>query len=342
MPEWLFNNHLQDVIAVPDGGFGRHNASIFDRLRSSRIFMAGALAINLLISPVISADTVEAAQPTVIEQQQDGETGAIVADTVREYFHDHAISDEPAHEHTKRTWIMNTRVLNSVTSDPAALAAIANDRIFAIGFDPHNVTDSEKELDIIPTYTSTKAGNIVNAILNKTLPKYIGAILYDNEPWALTPPYEYEHYKRIYKDLSELIHNDSHMLFIVPPVPSVRALKVAKYADVVDIQAQFAQSSANRYKNTIAWKARKVAEANPDAIILSGISTNPSAGVPDPRTLVLIVDKTNGKFVDGYWLNEPNGGGTKSCPHCYPLRADIGKKFLRLLGPAHLGQGREN
>ncbi len=341
MPECLFNDWQHGPVEVPDGVTDQDHPSFFDRLRYSRLFAAGLLAANLLISP--GGTSHANATITAPSEQHINPFGEISIDgAVHSDVYDNGSEDENRGMPAVRTWIMNSRVLNSVTSDPESLAAIAKDRIFAIGFDPHDATDSEKDLNIIPTYTSTKAGNIVNEILNKTLPKYVKAILYDDEPWALTPPYEYDHYRRIYKELSELIHDDNHMLFIVPPVPSARALKVAKYADVVDIQAQYAQSSTSRYNNTIAWKARKVAQANPDAIILSGISTNPSAGIPDPRTLVMIVDKTYGKLVNGFWLNEPDGGGTKSCPHCHPLRADIGRKFLSLLGPANLGHTLKN
>ncbi|HSW80527.1 MAG TPA: hypothetical protein VLG47_07155 [Candidatus Saccharimonadales bacterium] len=313
---------------------GEHNRSLFDRLRSSRILAAGALALSLFMTQSIASDSAQNSMPVITDQQSGTNVGGDIANTVADYLQVHEIGADLQLQHPKRTWIMNARVLNSVSSDPAALSAIKNDRIYGIGFNPNTASKAEKGLDIIPTFTSTSADNIVNAILDKRLHHYVKAILLDIEPWELTPEYQQLHYRKIYKMVGELVRN-SHMQFIAPPVPSNRAVKIARDADVVVIQSQFAQSSLSDYKQVMAWRAQKIANENPHALILSGISTNPASGVPNPRMLVRIVENTYGTLVNGYWLNEPLRGGTKSCPHCQPLRADIGRKFLSLLGPAY-------
>lgn len=231
---------------------------------------------------------------------------------------------------TGRNWIMAHGALDQMTSDAGARAGILADTIYSPGFNPANATEGEQGLNIIPVKTFTSEQTFANDLLAGTIPGYVKAVLYDNEPWSLTPSAERANVVSYYQQFAALAHAHG-LIMISTPVPNSYAPKVAPYSDVVDVQAQFAQSSVSAYLKASRAALEDSAAANPKAIMLSGLSTNPSAGDPTPPQLLNIAHATFPSLVQGWWLNIPNPG--TACPNCRPPRPDIGIAFLTALGP---------
>lgn len=232
---------------------------------------------------------------------------------------------------TPRVWIIAKHALDQLTHDPGARAAITGDTIYSPGYDPANAASSERGLYVIPARSYQSEAKIESDVAAHKIPSYVKAILYDNETWALTPDAE-KHDPVLYYQRGYALAHAHGYAFIATPVPRTLAPSVAHYADVVDIQAQFAQSSSSAYLAAVQEVIDQVKQANPKAVVVSGLSTNPSAGDPTPQQLLDIAKATYPGLARGWWLNVP-GKGT-ACPKCNQPRPDIGIKFLQMLGKA--------
>ncbi len=230
---------------------------------------------------------------------------------------------------TTRYWIINQKALNEMSANPSARAALANDTLYVTAFRPDQMTLAEAGLHIVPTRRYTSAATFAQSIANGTIPSYVKAILYDNEPWPLTPISEQQNIVFYYKQADSLA--DAHgLLLIAAPVPSSYDALVAPYADIIDVQAQAKQATASTYVNYIRPRVQDSREANPRAIILSGISTNPTAGDPTAQQLLNIAANTFPDLVHGWWLNIPSPG--IACPRCHQPRPGTAVSFLSRLG----------
>lgn len=233
-------------------------------------------------------------------------------------------------EVVQRYWIMTSTALSEVTANSKALAALKNDTIYVSAYNPTSAPTREQNLHIIPTVVYQSESKFATDVTNGTIPSYVKAILYDNEPWPLTPPSEQSNPVFYYQQAYTLAHSHGYTM-IATPVPNMLAPAIAPYADIVDIQAQYAQASATTYLEAVKSVIEHVKQANPQTIILSGLSTNPTAGDPTPQQLLNIASATYGDLTHGWWLNIPKAG--VACPRCNQPRPDIAVSFLQMLGP---------
>ncbi|HEV2402706.1 MAG TPA: hypothetical protein VGS08_00720 [Candidatus Saccharimonadales bacterium] len=240
-----------------------------------------------------------------------------------------ASADRP-HPQAQRYWIMSHTVLDKMSANMSARAALANDILYVTGFSPDQTTPAEQGLHIIPTRDFTSETTFARSISSGAIPSYVKAVLYDNEPWQLTPRNERQNVVFYYQRANEIAHAH-RLLLIATPVPSSYSVQVAPYADVVDVQAQSEQASVSMYVNHIQSRAQGSRRANPRVVVLSGVSTNPTAGDPTPQQLLDIANATFPNTVQGWWLNIPSPG--TACPRCHQPRPDIGISFLSQLGP---------
>jgi hypothetical protein len=175
----------------------------------------------------------------------------------------------------------------------------------------------------------------------------IGAVLYDNESWTLTPTNE-QHDPGTYVALAAGIAHQHGLVFIAAPAMDLvtvlgqnpgesRAnaylrLGLAKIgasrANVINIQAQSLESSMPSYSSFVSSAQAQARSANPNVVVLAGLSTNPSGVAASPQTLYEDVKATR-SVVNGYWLNVP--GSSPECPNCGTPRGDIAVQFLQLL-----------
>ncbi len=230
----------------------------------------------------------------------------------------------------KRTWIIQSQALRLIAKrSSAALDALRHDVVLVPFNRDYPIPAAAAHLNIILVAYYASEHNLKRA---RYIYKGTKAILYDNEnqpSWHTTPEIEKKHQYRYCKRAAEFSHSHGYA-FIATPLSKKHSrliAEVARFSDVVDVQAQWLQSSITRYSNHVLPLAREVRRANPSTIILSGLSTNSDlGGVPTPSQLVACARSVQ-PLVQGYWLNLPTARRRDG-------HADIACEFLELLGPA--------
>jgi hypothetical protein len=232
--------------------------------------------------------------------------------------------------HGRRTWIIQSQALRLIAKHSrGALDPLRNDVVLVPFNRDYPIPAAASHLRIILVGYYASEHNLKRA---KYIYRGTKAILYDNEnqpSWTTTPEIEKRHQYRYYKRAAEFAHAHGYA-FIATPLSRKHSrllAQVAPFSDVVDVQAQWLQSSVKSYSNHVLPLAREVRHANPSAIILSGLSTNSDlGGIPTPSQLVACA-KSVEPLVQGYWLNLPTAKRRDGY-------ADIACRFLELLGPA--------
>ena len=172
------------------------------------------------------------------------------------------------------------------------------------------------------------------------------AVLYDDEDWSLTPRAQQEDPVKYEAEGYRLARERGIVFIAAPATDLVRVLdpdgsgsvvqrflsldligRSARYADVVDIQAQGLEGSA-QYASFVTAAAAQARSANPDVRVLAGLSTNPSGRAISSAVLIADADSVRG-VVDGYWLNIPSAG--TACPQCGTARPRTAVPWLEKL-----------
>jgi len=260
-----------------------------------------------------------------------GFMGAVAAGPFMGLPAQNAYSTEPHYRipRAKRTWIIESHALRLIAErSSAALDALRNDTVLVPFNRDYPIPAAASKLNIILVAYYASEHNLRTA---RYIYRGTKAILYDNEDqpsWRNTPMIEKEHQHRYYKKAAEFAHSHGYA-FIATPLSKDHlrvAVRVAPLSDVLDIQAQWLQSSTTQYSNHVLPLAREVRKANPSTIILSGLTTNSTlGGIPTPSQLVACA-KSVEPLVQGYWLNLPTDTRRDGYAH-------IACKFLELLGP---------
>ena len=174
------------------------------------------------------------------------------------------------------------------------------------------------------------------------------AVVYDDEDWSLTPKAQQQNPSRYESEGYRLARERGVVFIAAPAMDLVRVLdpdgsgsiaarflsldligQAARYADVVDIQAQGLEGGA-QYASFVTAAAKQARSANPDVRVLAGLSTNPSGRAISSTVLTEDADAVRG-VVDGYWLNIPSAG--TACPQCGTARPQTAVPWLeQLLG----------
>lgn len=229
-----------------------------------------------------------------------------------------------------RFWIMGAPAFNQVVVDAGARQALANDTIYVPGSGSTPLVSQATGLHVVPTESFTNEANLARAIAKKTIKPDTKAILYDNEHWPLTPSNEQANPLLYYQKAAALIHASGYIFIGTPVSKTDPAIddQIAPYVDVLDIQSQYDQAAMNAYTSHVLPIAQAARKTNAKLIILSGLSTNPPAGIPTVQQLVDDAQAVN-SVVQGYWLNIPAPG--KACPKCQAPQPQIGIQFLNSL-----------
>jgi len=194
------------------------------------------------------------------------------------------------------------------------------------------------------TFTSYQA--MEKQFAGRGLPGGTTAVLYDNEDWSLTPAAEQRDPAK-YEELAAKLAHAHHLLFISTPATDLTdvlaptesdhfaaylrlglAASAAKYADVIDIQAQGSEASLSRFTAFVKAAAAQARHANPHVIVLAGLSTNPSGQhvTSAQFTSAYMAVRPD---VNGYWLNIPAQG--TACPRCGTPQPKVAVPLLRTL-----------
>ena len=174
----------------------------------------------------------------------------------------------------------------------------------------------------------------------------VAAVLYDDEDWSLTPKAQQEDPVKFEAEGYGLARRRGIVFIAAPAMDLVRVLdpdgagsvaqrflgldligQAARYADVVDIQAQGLEGGA-QYASFVTAAAAQARSANPDVRVLAGLSTNPAGRAISASVLAADANAVRG-VVDGYWLNIPSAG--TACPQCGTARPQTAVPWLEKL-----------
>jgi hypothetical protein len=158
------------------------------------------------------------------------------------------------------------------------------------------------------------------------VPSYVSAVHYDDESWAQTPPAEQLHPAAFQRRFCGLAHEHGWTCVTGPGqdlcgvVPHPRgetnarcyldlnlAGKAARFADVVDLQAQALEArGARAYSHFVRRAARQARAANPRVVVLGNLSPSPSGGAVTAERLAACA-RAALPYVDGFYLTIPDG-----------------------------------
>jgi hypothetical protein len=178
------------------------------------------------------------------------------------------------------------------------------------------------------------------------LPAGTTAVIYDNEHWRFTPADEQRDPAR-YEELAAKLAHAHHLLFISTPAVDLTdvlaprqsdhyaaylrlglAASAARYADVIDIQAQGSETSLPTFTSFVEAAAAQARRSNPHVIVLAGLSTNPSGQHVSSAQFTAAYNAVRAD-VSGYWLNIPSHGA--ACPDCGTPQPKVAVPLLEML-----------
>jgi len=197
--------------------------------------------------------------------------------------------------------------------------------------------------DPVADYASYQA--IQAAFADRALPGDYKAVLYDNEDWSFTPKVEQQnpdHYERltativhahgllyiatpgtdIVRSSGNLVNNSEYDTYLSRNIAGV----AARYADVIDIQAQGIESNLPEFTDYVTIAAQQARRTNPTIKVLVGLSTNPIGKQITGQQLYSAYSDVKA-IADGYWLNIP--GQSAYCPQCGTPQPKVGLYLLQ-------------
>ncbi len=228
-------------------------------------------------------------------------------------------------------WVLTASALSYVAQDPTALAVLEAGHIYEL-MSKHAQPVAGVNAILTQDFTSYTA--LSSAIRSGNLVSGVQAVLFDPEDWTLTPLVEQVGASTYIQQAVALAHQHGLKLIATPafdlvnvtqpnlPKSQVEAAflatgieQAAARADIVDIQAQSKERNPASYLSFIEQAETAIDGANPGAVVISGLSTNPSGSQVTCQDLVSSIGVSIGK-VAGYWLNVPKQG--TACPKCGP------------------------
>ena len=156
------------------------------------------------------------------------------------------------------------------------------------------------------------------------IPDTVRAVMYDPEAWEATPLPERQDPVAAMREFARLAREHGYFVIITPhprlvEVPSARrrkqvwesteaaylrceiAAEAARYADAYETQSQYLQRDPGRYAEFVSKTAAQAREANPDVVMLSGLSTHP--GYPATPDMLHAAWRSVSDVVDGHYLS---------------------------------------
>jgi hypothetical protein len=232
-------------------------------------------------------------------------------------------------------WLISRKALAQVASDPGARAVLESGNILEIVRRGQTPVEgiSATLVQVFQSYSQIRT-----ALHSGTLATGVRAVVYDCENWQFTPAVERFNLSHYVGEAVSLAHEHGLWLIAAPAVTLVQVLAPGKgnrydrylgagiataaaAADIVDIQAQGAERDADEYARFVSAAAGQVRAANPNAIVLAGLSTNPPGKPVHPKMLISAIQSVAG-IVQGFWLNVPDPG--PYCPTCNPAAPEVG------------------
>ncbi|WP_460720288.1 hypothetical protein [Nocardia heshunensis] len=241
-------------------------------------------------------------------------------------------------------WLISGEALSLLAGAGMSQSELSTDFDNASTYVTAGGTDPAEYTKAVRTQSFTSLDALRSA-LGHGLDQSIHAVLYDNEAWPLTPAAEQQDPATAESQAADLAHAHHLLLIATPATDLTRVLApgensyaaylrlgisaaAAKAADVIDIQAQGSESDTTRYADFVRQAAAAAHTANPNVVVLAGLSTNPSGQTVTPDQLRAAITATRSS-VDGYWLNIPKAG--QACPRCGTAQPQVAVAMLRQL-----------
>jgi hypothetical protein len=288
------------------------------RLRAGAL-MAAALALATMVLAACSA-----APATSVSPATSGTGG---------------LADLPGPDHP--AWLLARSVLAQLVLDPAAVSELSGKLVYEIdqpGEPPLPRVVAE------PVVTFASAAALESAADAGQVPAGTFGVLYDPEAWAFTPVAEQQNPVRAATAAAVAAHAHGLRLIVTPAIDLATVLdtdrtgpewrqfldldlvgRLAKVADIVEIQAQSLEQHTSVYTAFVQAAAAQATAARSGIDLLAGLSTNPPGVAIDAAELMADARATR-SVVDGYWLNVPVQGA--QCPGCHAAQPAMAVQVL--------------
>jgi hypothetical protein len=239
-------------------------------------------------------------------------------------------------------WMLTRAALAELIADPAIRAGLDGSPVYEI-LQPGQEPLAGFDAAVTVTFPSLVA--LSHAVTGGRLPAGTRAVLYDPEAWSFTPAAEQRDPVQAATRAAGLARAHGLQLIVAPALNLTTVLargsaaprwqqfldlqlaaKMAKVADVIELQAQSLERDSTTYATFVREAAAQAHAANPGVTVLAGLSTNPPGALVASDQLVAAIEASRAS-VDGYWLNIPDRG--PRCPTCNQKRPDVGIDALR-------------
>jgi hypothetical protein len=252
-----------------------------------------------------------------------------------------AVGDKPIR------WLFNGAGGAAIAADREASHLLDNARPYVMKGRMFN--DIPAAWDAVPFASFTNLQAIQNAVAEGgRLGPEIKGVMYDYERWQFTPEEEQRNPAPYVKMAADAVHARNLLFLTAPAVNLVRvmapdedrsrrydtylrlgiAADAARYADVVDIQAQGAEPNTELYASFVHKAAAQARQANPKVVVLAGLSTQPIGQRVTAADVLRAIASTR-DVVDGYWFNIPRP--SEYTPNATQFRPDIAIDVLHQL-----------
>jgi hypothetical protein len=241
-------------------------------------------------------------------------------------------------------WMLTRAALAQLIADPGVRSGLEGSRVYEIlqpGQEPLPGFDAA----VTATFPSLIA--LTHAITGGRLPAGTRAILYDPEAWSFTPAAEQRDPVQAATRAAGLARAHGLQLIVAPALNLTTVLargsaaprwqqyldlqlaaRIARVADVIELQAQSLERDSATYATFVREAAAQARAAHPGVTVLAGLSTNPPGAFVASDQLVAAIEASRAA-VDGYWLNIASRGSR--CPTCNQKRPDVGIEALRAI-----------
>ena len=248
-------------------------------------------------------------------------------------------------------WLFNGPGVAAMAASAEASRILQNGRPFVMW--GRSLTNVPPDWGAVPVISFKSFGAIKGALEMGTLGSEIKGVMYDYEKWRFTPVEEQKDPANYVKQAAKLLHARGLLFLTAPAVNLVEVMEpnsspaqkdetylrlgiaadAARYADVFDIQAQRFESDTQRYANFVEQAAMQARQANPNVVVLAGISTEPIGQQVTVNEILSAIAATR-NIVDGYWFNIPEPSAYS--PRATAFRPDIAVDVLRRLAARRL------
>jgi hypothetical protein len=238
-------------------------------------------------------------------------------------------------------WLLARSVLNQLVLDPAAVRELNGKLVYELlqpGQPPLPRVVAE------PVVTFASAAALESAVDAGKVPSGTFGVQFDPEAWVFTPAAEQRNLVHVAAAAAAAAHAHGLRLIVAPAIDLSTVLdsnsrgpewrqfldldlvgRMAKVADVVELQAQSLEQDTSVYTAFVRAAAAQARAARPGVDLLAGLSTNPPGRATDAKELMADIRATR-STVDGYWLNVPSPGA--QCPTCHAAQPEMAAQVL--------------